>query len=54
MPVFIHVFLYSPCEIMIMLLLLDGKVVTYREDSGEINLVQEQEKKERQLSMLIL
>lgn len=52
MPIFILVFLHPPCKIMVMLLLLDRKMVTYREDPRDKKLVQGQEKKERQLVCL--
>ena len=54
MPIFILCFLHPPCEIMVMLLLLDRKMVTYREDPRDKKLVQGQEKKERQFSVLVL
>ena len=54
MPIFILVFLHPPCKIMVMFLRLDRKMVTYREDPRDKKLVQGQEKKERQFSVLVL
>ena len=54
MPIFILVFLHPPCKIMVMFLWLDRKMMTYREDPRDKKLVQGQEKKERQFSVLVL